>query len=186
MSNQETLYSRNGAFMRRTTPNGKKRLGRPIRSSLAAICIASSLSGCAANITKHGHVFAEEDLAQIKDGMSQDQVILALGTPDTKSTASQTAFYYISTTTERAAAFLNPEIVDRKVVAIYFDENNLVKTVSNYGYEDGKVIDFVTRKTPSRGSDDSLLKELFRNIGNPAGGAVPGGGGPNTGRGGGY
>ncbi|MBX2805597.1 MAG: outer membrane protein assembly factor BamE [Hyphomicrobiales bacterium] len=154
---------------------------RPVRDSFAAVCILVSLSGCASDITRHGHVFAEEDLAQVKNGMSQDQVVLALGTPDTKSTASQSAFYYISTTSERSAAFLNPTIVDRKVVAIYFDQDNLVKQVANYGIEDGTVIDFVTRKTPSRGSEDSLLQELFRNIGNPQGGGGGGGAGPNTG-----
>jgi outer membrane protein assembly factor BamE (lipoprotein component of BamABCDE complex) len=184
MSNQQTLYRRIGAFMRPITIPERKKFMRPVRDSVAALCILTALSGCASDITRHGHVFAEEDLAQVKEGMSQDQVILALGTPDTKSTASQSAFYYISTTTERSAAFLQPSIVDRKVVAIYFDQDNLVKTVANYGIEDGQVIDFVTRKTPSRGSDDSLLKELFRNIGNPAAGAGAGGGGPNTGGGG--
>ncbi len=184
MSNQETLYRRIGAFMRPNTIPERKNLIRPVRDSFAALCILAGLSGCAADITRHGHVFAEEDLAQIKDGMSQDQVILALGTPDTKSTASQSAYYYISTTAERSAAFLEPKIVDRKVVAIYFDENNLVKQVANYGIEDGKVIDFVTRETPSRGSEDSLLQELFRNIGNPNKN-VAGGGGPNVPGGGG-
>jgi outer membrane protein assembly factor BamE (lipoprotein component of BamABCDE complex) len=53
------------------------------------------------------------------------------------------------------------------VVAIYFDENNIVKRVANYGLKDGIVFDFVTRQTPSRGSEDGLLKELFRNIGRP-------------------
>jgi outer membrane protein assembly factor BamE (lipoprotein component of BamABCDE complex) len=179
MSNQQTLYRRIGAFMRPITIPERKNFTRPVRDSFAALCILVGLSGCASDITRHGHVFAEEDLAQVKEGMSQDQVVLALGTPDTKSTASQSAFYYISTTSERSAAFLNPKIVDRKVVAIYFDNDNLVKQVANYGIEDGQVIDFVTRKTPSRGSEDSLLQELFRNIGNPAGNAAPGGG-PNV------
>jgi outer membrane protein assembly factor BamE (lipoprotein component of BamABCDE complex) len=167
MSNQQTLYRRIGAFMRPITIPDRKKFTRPVRDSVAALCILTALSGCASDITRHGHVFAEEDLAQVKEGMSQDQVILALGTPDTKSTASQSAFYYISTTTERSAAFLQPSIVDRKVVAIYFDQDNLVKSVANYGIEDGKIIDFVTRKTPSRGSEDSLLSELFRNVGRP-------------------
>lgn len=149
-----------------TIPKGKK-IMTPIRASFAVLGILVGLSGCAADITRHGHIFSEEDLAQVKKGMSQDQVILALGTPDTKSTASQSAYYYISTTSERSAAFLQPKIVDRKVVAIYFDNDNLVKSVANYGIEDGKVIDFVTRETPSRGSEDGLLKELFRNIGRP-------------------
>lgn len=164
----------------------KKNNNRLFRHPLAALCILIALTSCAADITRHGHVFAEEDLAQVKQGMSQDQVIIALGTPDTKSAANQSAYYYISTTTERSAAFLNPKIVDRKVVAIYFDENNLVKSVANYGIEDGKVIDFITRQTPSRGSEDSLLKELFRNIGSPeatagggsGGNGMPGGGFP--------
>jgi outer membrane protein assembly factor BamE (lipoprotein component of BamABCDE complex) len=132
------------------------------------------LSACATDITKHGHVFTDEDLAQVKEGMSRDQVVLALGTPDTKSTVDQNAFYYISSTTKRSAAFLNPEIIDRRVVAIYFDQNSAVARVANYGLQDGKVIDFVTRETPSRGSEDGLLQELFRNIGRPVPKATPG------------
>jgi outer membrane protein assembly factor BamE (lipoprotein component of BamABCDE complex) len=184
MSNQKTLYRRIGAFMRPITVPERKNLMSPVLGTFAALVILVGLSGCAADITRHGHVFAEDDLAQIKEGMSQDQVILALGTPDTKSTASQSAYYYISTTSERSAAFLEPKIIDRKVVAIYFNENNLVKSVANYGIEDGKVIDFVTRETPSRGSEDSLLKELFRNIGRPQNAVA--GGGPNVPGGGGY
>jgi hypothetical protein len=49
-----------------------------------------------------------------------------------------------------------------------------VSRVANYGLQDGKVIDFVTRETPSRGSEDGLLKELFRNIGRPVPKATPG------------
>lgn len=153
--------------MRPNTIPKRKKMTRPVGASLIALGILVGLSGCAADITRHGHILSKEDLAQIKKGMSQDQVTLALGTPDTKSTASQSAYYYISTTSERSAAFLEPKIVDRKVVAIYFDQDNLVKSVANYGIKDGKVIDFVTRKTPSRGSEDGLLKELFRNIGRP-------------------
>jgi len=146
----------------------------PLGRSIAVLGIALCLSACATDITKHGHVFTDEDLAQVKEGMSRDQVVLALGTPDTKSTVDQNAFYYISSTTKRSAAFLNPEIVDRRVVAIYFDPNSTVSRVANYGLQDGKVIDFVTRETPSRGSEDGLLKELFRNIGRPVPKATPG------------
>jgi outer membrane protein assembly factor BamE (lipoprotein component of BamABCDE complex) len=142
--------------------------------SIAVLGIALCLSACATDITKHGHVFTDEDLAQVKEGMSRDQVVLALGTPDTKSTVDQNAFYYISSTTKRSAAFLNPEIVDRRVVAIYFDPNSTVARVANYGLQDGRVIDFVTRETPSRGSEDGLLKEHFRNIGRPVPKATPG------------
>jgi outer membrane protein assembly factor BamE (lipoprotein component of BamABCDE complex) len=163
--------------MRATEPKGEKKLRRPFIGSLAALGIVIGLSACAADITKHGHVFNDEDLAQVKEGMSRDQIILALGTPDTKSTVGQNAFYYISTTTKRSAAFLSPSIVDRRVVAVYFNKKDAVERVAHYGLQDGRVIDFVKRETPSRGSEDSLLKELFRNIGRPATGVNSGGAG---------
>lgn len=166
------------------TPGGstaRMRRFQPMRLLAAAAVI--SLTACAADITKHGHIFTEEDLSQVKAGMSRDQVVLALGTPDTKSTVGQEAYYYISSTTKRSAAFLSPTIVDRRVVAVYFDKKDVVNRVAHYGLQDGKVIDFVKRETPSKGSEDGLLKELFRNIGRPGAGGVAGGGG---GGGGGY
>src|SRR5262245_17453014 len=164
MSNQHYSYTRNGAFM--MTPGGATAKMRrfPIMRMLAAAAVMS-LTACAADITKHGHMFTEEDLAQVKAGMGRDQVVLALGTPDTKSTVGQEAYYYISTTTKRSAAFLTPTVVDRRVVAVYFDKKDVVQRVAHYGLQDGKVIDFVKQETPSKGSEDGLLKELFRNIG---------------------
>jgi outer membrane protein assembly factor BamE (lipoprotein component of BamABCDE complex) len=175
---------RNVAFMRAVEPEGEKKFMQPVIKSLAAFSIVIGLSACASDITKHGHVFNDEDLAQVKEGMSRDQIILALGTPDTKSTVGQNAFYYISTTTQRSAAFLKPSIVDRRVVAVYFNKKESVERVANYGLQDGKVIDFVSRETPSKGSEDGLLKELFRNIGRPGAGVSPGAAGGPSGPGG--
>ncbi len=184
MSNQDCQYMRNVAFMRAVEPEGEKKFMQPVIKSLAVFSIVIGLSACASDITKHGHVFNDEDLAQVKEGMSRDQIILALGTPDTKSTVGQNAFYYISTTTQRSAAFLKPSIVDRRVVAVYFNKKESVERVANYGLQDGKVIDFVSRETPSKGSEDGLLKELFRNIGRPGAGVSPGAGGGASGPGG--
>ncbi len=91
--------------------------------------------------------------------------MLTLGSPTTRSTVGDGAFYYISTKTRTPVGFMAPRVVDRRVVAIYFDEGNQVKRIANYGLEDGKVIDFVSRETPTYGGEDGLLKELFRNIG---------------------
>ena len=167
------------------TPGGATaRMRRFPAMKLLAAAAVISLTACAADITKHGHIFTEEDLGQIKSGMSRDQVVLALGTPDTKSTVGQEAYYYISTTTKRSAAFLTPTVVDRRVVAVYFDKKDVVNRVAHYGLQDGKVIDFVKRETPSKGSEDGLLKELFRNIGRSGPGVNPGGGGGGGGGGG--
>jgi outer membrane protein assembly factor BamE (lipoprotein component of BamABCDE complex) len=166
MSNQDYSYTRNSAFIRAASRPKTKKAKLALLRFLAGATVIT-LAACAADIQKHGHVLADDELAQIKPGMSRDQVVLALGTPDTKSTVGQDAFYYISTTTKRSAAFLNPTTVDRRVVAVYFDRKDSVQRLANYGLQDGKVVDFSSRVTPSRGSEDGLLKELFRNIGRP-------------------
>jgi outer membrane protein assembly factor BamE (lipoprotein component of BamABCDE complex) len=175
MSNQVYAYNRKGVFIKALGRIAGKNFRRAVIWPLAAFSMAVILSACAADITKHGHVFTDEDLAQVKEGMSRDQVILALGTPDTKSTVDQKAYYYISSTTKRSAAFLSPSIVDRRVVAVYFSDKDIVQRVAHYGLKDGRVVDFISRTTPSHGSEDGLLKELFRNIGHP-----PTPGGPNA------
>ena len=100
--------------------------------------------------------------------MSKEQVRLTLGTPSTKSTASSDGsdtFYYISSTAKQAA-FFKPKETDRQVVAVYFNPVGSVDKVANYGLKDGKVFDFISRKTPAPGgNEDGLLKQLFRNLG---------------------
>lgn len=121
--------------------------------------------GCAAQTSRHGQIFTEAEVQQIQEGMSRDQVTLTLGSPTAKSTVGEGVFYYISTKTKTPVGFMKPQVVDRRVLAVYFGEDQRVTRVAHYGMEDGKVIDFITRETPTYGSEDGILKELFRNIG---------------------
>jgi outer membrane protein assembly factor BamE (lipoprotein component of BamABCDE complex) len=124
------------------------------------------MSGCAEQITKHGHIFRESDIQQIQTGMSQDQVRMVMGTPTTTTTSgSGNVYYYISSTTKQSS-FLLPKETDRQVAAVYFDANGGVERVANYGLKDGKVFDFISATTPAPGArDEGLLKQLFRNLG---------------------
>ena len=135
-----------------------------MKFSSATLCTLS-LSACSSQINRHGHLFDENDISQVQQGMSKDQVTLTLGTPDTTASFGGGVYYYISQTTQ-TKAFLKPKIIDRKVLAVYFSpEIETVTRVANYGLQDGKVIDFISRTTPSHGSEASLLKQLFRNLG---------------------
>jgi len=133
------------------------------------------LAGCGNTVIQQGHLFHTEDVAQIKTGMGKDQVVLALGTPDTQSTSGGGAYYYISQTASQPMPFMKPEVTDRRIVAIYFDKKDKVEQIANYGMKDGKVFDFVKRETPAYSRDQGLLKELFRDIG--MGPSIPGIGG---------
>ena len=63
-------------------------------------------------------------------------------------------------------SFMLPSERDRNVVAIYFNQGGTVEQVANYGLKDGKVFDFISRKTPAPGAqDEGILKSMFRNLG---------------------
>lgn len=108
-----------------------------------------------------GYIVSEEALAQVKTGNSQDQVLVALGTPTTISTINGDVFYYISERQARQFAFQQPRTVDRNVLAIYFDRTRRVERVANYGMQDGRVFDFISRTTPSGGEEASLLRQIM-------------------------
>lgn len=155
----------------RTSSLGSQRVIRFTAVALIAGTLAVSSTACTPQIDFHGHVFSENEINQIQPGQSKDQVRLAFGTPDTVTTIGGGVFYYISST-QKTIAFMKPEVVDRRVVAVYFNQDETVKQVANYGLKDGKVFDFISRETPSHGSEAGLIKQLFRNLGK---GGVPGG-----------
>jgi outer membrane protein assembly factor BamE (lipoprotein component of BamABCDE complex) len=70
-------------------------------------------------------------------------------------------FYYISQTRKRPVAFLNPRIVDQRVLAVYFGEDGRVANIANYGKKDGKVFDFISRTTPTAGKDQNFIGQLM-------------------------
>lgn len=105
-------------------------------------------------------------LNQVQVGSSREQVELVLGSPSTTSSLSGDAYYYISQKTA-TTAFLAPDIVEQRVVAIYFDEDGFVKDLGNYTLEDGKVVDIVTRKTRTGGADYGFLTQILRGATNP-------------------
>jgi outer membrane protein assembly factor BamE (lipoprotein component of BamABCDE complex) len=144
------------------------------RAASAVFVVACSLmaTGCGGNVIRQGHQFQDEDLNQVREGMSKEQVTLALGTPDTQSAVGGGAYYYISTTAVQPMAFLTPEVTDRRVVAVYFSNRDKVEKIANYGLKDGVVFDFIKRETPVYTRDQGMLKEIFRNIG--AGPSIPG------------
>lgn len=131
-----------------------------------ALGAALLLAACSEQITKHGQLFHDNDIAQVQPGMGQEQVRAALGTPTTTSTfGNGSAFYYISST-EKQSAFFTPTEIDRQVLAVYFNPTGTVDHVANYGLKDGKVFDFVSQTTPAPGGhDEGILKQLFRNLG---------------------
>ena len=152
-------------------------IARPTRIMLAASGIALLLAGCNTAETlapsetlSHGFVIDQETLDLVPVGSSREQVLLSLGTPSTTATFDSEAFYYISQTRKRPVAFMNPRIIDQRVLAVYFGADGRVSNIAHYGMQDGKVFDFVSRTTPTGGKETSFLGGLITGL---AGGAAP-------------
>ncbi len=141
-----------------------------LKGAALVLLTAVSLSACGTAPIQHGYVLSEDALAQVPVGSSREQVLLVLGSPSTTSALAGDAFYYISQTIEENP-IMGRSVTDQRVLAVYFDDKGLVKQIANYGLQDGKVFDFIERKTRTGGADLNLISQIFKGVGrvNPLG-----------------
>ena len=149
-----------------------QRKSSPIVLSIAAAgLLGATLAGCsmgsglALSTSKiQGYAISDDALAQIRPGQSQELVAVVLGSPQTINAFNEgSAWYYVQTRVNQTA-FGMTSVVDRKVLAIYFDKNKRVADKAVYGAKDGKVFTIEGRKTPSYGEDRSFLQQLISSI----------------------
>ena len=142
---------------------------KPGKNFLAACAAAALLSGCIEErIYNNGPVITQDQLDLIPVGSSKDQVILALGSPSTTGQFGNEVFYYISQKRSRTYEFEKLKLIDQKVLSVYFDEEENVNRIANYGIQDGKVFDFMTRTTPTGGEDFTFLRQLLTGKASPS------------------
>ena len=119
------------------------------------------LAGCTPVISKRGYIENADAEAGIAiGGDNKTSVEQKLGDPSVQASFTSDAWYYI-TQVERQVAFFNPTIESRHILAIYFDKDGKVTDMKHYGLEDGNVVAFETRTTPTRGREMTFLQQLF-------------------------
>src|ERR1051326_6675906 len=106
--------------------------GRAAAGCTLILGLGLALAVCFGETFQRGYVLPDGALEQIPLGASQEQVLIVLGTPSTVATVSGEAFYYISQTATRAAAFMKQEVTDQRVIAVYFDKDRKVRRLANY------------------------------------------------------
>ena len=147
---------------RATLPRRLTARWRGFRSAAAIALVCAVLGACTGEQFQKGYILPQGALEQIPIGASQDQVLIVMGTPSTVATLNGEVFYYISQRSERKVAFMNQQVVDQRVIAIYFDRNRQVQRLANYGLQDGRIFDFISRTTPTSGQELSYLTPLFK------------------------
>ncbi len=147
------------------TKNLQQARTRVIRVA-AGVLLAAGLAACSPIVDYNGYLPKTEDLQKVQIGQSKAEIQALLGSPSTTATVSREGetYYYISSVTERFA-FFAPKVVDREILSISFDRDGRVASFGHYGLEDGKIVNFISRETPTRGRELTMLQELFDNFG---------------------
>lgn len=130
-----------------------------------AAMLGGAMSACSPVIENHGYAPDESLLADIAVGQdTRGSVRRKIGRPSSSGVFSDTGWYYVATTVKKYM-YHAPKVTDRRVVAIEFDQNDLVASMNVYGLEDGRVIDLQTRTTPTHGRKLTILQQLLGNLG---------------------
>lgn len=147
---------------------------RPISVlSLSALVLASA---CVSVRDRHGYVIerGETELAALEGVDTKESVLARFGEPSMRPALTDDAWYYVSSATN-SRAFFQTETVSREVVAFNFDREGMVTSISRYSLEDGEQVDIVSKKTPTRGKELSIMEQLLGGVGQQAGAVDPDG-----------
>ena len=150
---------------------------------LVTACVA--LAACTPVISNRGYLENTDAEAGVAAGVDTKTTIeKKLGDPSVQAAFGADAWYYV-TQVERQVDFFTPTIESRHILAIYFDKDGKVTDMKHYGLEDGNVVAFESRTTPTRGREMTFLQQLFnatpgvagqqnQQEQNPGGGGGPG------------
>ncbi len=148
-------------------PRTNSRARHRLATLAGVLALGGALSGCIGydGDFDRGYQLDQQSLDQIKIGATtKPQALALMGTPSTTSTVGGDAWYYIGQKMSRALAFMPAHMTDQNVLAIYFDKSGKVARIANYGMQDGKVFDFVSRTTPTGGQEPNFLRNIMTGL----------------------
>ncbi len=120
------------------------------------------LFSCQPRITKHGNFFNPKNIQLIKKTkLSKSEVVEIFGEPTLKSTFSDNVWYYI-TLVQHEKAYFEIKNLENKILAITFDENQLVKKYKFLTEDDSSEIDIsYPKEAYNQNSENTLIQEFF-------------------------
>ncbi|TNE37215.1 MAG: outer membrane protein assembly factor BamE [Alphaproteobacteria bacterium] len=136
------------------------------RMLLGVTVFALTTASCAPIVRQNGHLMDQRVINNLEVGLiTQREVSRMMGAPSTVGDFDGETWYYITSVIEQYA-WRAPTVTNRQIVAVKFDnESHLIASVDKYGIEDGRIINFSKRETPTKGRELSFLEQLFGNVG---------------------
>ncbi len=138
---------------------------RRLSVSLLVLACALGASACNPVLRSHGYRYSIQEEPNITpDQDTVDTVRARLGNPSTTGTFEENTWYYISSTRE-SLAYLRPVTRDRRIIAVSFDETGVVDEVAEYSLDDGRLVAYAGRETPTRGRELTFIEQILGNVG---------------------
>jgi outer membrane protein assembly factor BamE (lipoprotein component of BamABCDE complex) len=136
-----------------------------LRLALTCVLCASALSACTPVVDRRGFLADESQKAEFATGVDTKETVLTrMGNPSQRGVFDEQVWYYVSAV-QSQTAFYRPKTTERAITAVSFDENDKVAAVRTFGLQDGRVIAYDTRRTPTRGREVTFLEQIFGSVG---------------------
>lgn len=144
--------------------------------NLFFMCTALLCSACSSDLflDHNGNMPDSEKIAQIRNGQTKAEINDILGAPSLTTGLSDDHWIYMSSTVKRVA-FMRPQEIDRKVLAITFDDNKVSK-IETRTLADANNISIDKDVTESAERKQGFFRKYFGGVGSymPFGGGKSG------------
>ncbi|MCR9113681.1 MAG: outer membrane protein assembly factor BamE [Rhodobacteraceae bacterium] len=134
--------------------------------ALTLLCMIGAIGACTPLYRNHGYVPPEEDLQSLVVGVdTRASVDDLIGAPSASGLLSGGDYYYVRSRVREYGAF-RPEVIDRQVLAISFNEDETIANIERFNLEDGNIVPLTRRVTDSSVVGNGFLRQMLGNIGN--------------------
>ena len=125
-------------------------------------------------LVHNGNMPAQEKVDEIRLGQSKQDVMNILGAPSLTTGLSDDHWIYMASTVKKVA-FFRPEELDRKVLAISFD-NGQISKIEKLSLADGNNFKIDTHTTQTTEQEQGFFRKYFGGVGSymPFGGTNSG------------
>ena len=122
-------------------------------------------SACSSDLflVHNGNMPAQEKIDEIRLGQSKQDVMNILGAPSLTTGLSDDHWIYMASTTKKVA-FFRPEELERKVLAISFD-NNKISKIEKLNLADGNKLPIDTDTTRTTEQEQGFFRKYFGGVG---------------------
>ena len=140
-------------------------LPRCCTAILLAGTVTAAAAACSPIVETRGFLVDDDRVAGIAAGRTTAREVLGLlGTPTSVAAFDDRTWFYIGQRTEKVA-FFAPEVTDRRVLVLRFDETGLLEQIDDLSADDGQYVALVDRETPTLGRRMTFLEQVIGNLG---------------------